>query len=51
MIKIIEIFGEPILRGGQESYVMSTIQNMDRSGFILTYSLHIIVIISNINHI
>lgn len=35
MIKIIEILGEPILRGGQESYVMSTIQNMDRSGLYI----------------
>lgn len=29
MRRIIEIFGEPISWGGQESYVMSAIQNMD----------------------
>ena len=29
--KVLEVFGEPISRGGQESYVMSILQNMDLS--------------------
>lgn len=29
MRRVIEIFGEPISWGGQETYVMSTLQNMD----------------------
>lgn len=29
--KVLEVFGEPISRGGQESYVISTLQNMDLS--------------------
>lgn len=31
MKKVLEVFGEPISRGGQESYVMTTLQNMDLS--------------------
>lgn len=31
MKKVLEVFGEPISRGGQESYVISTLQNMDLS--------------------
>ncbi|MGN9135091.1 glycosyltransferase [Clostridium sp. HCP1S3_B4] len=32
MKKVLEVFGEPISSGGQESYVMSTLKNMDLSG-------------------
>lgn len=32
MIKVLEVFGEPISNGGQESFVINVIQNMDRSG-------------------
>ena len=32
MKKVLEVFGEPISRGGQESYVISALQNMDMSG-------------------
>ena len=32
MKRILEIFGEPISRGGQESFVMSALHNMDLSG-------------------
>ncbi|CAI3382041.1 glycosyltransferase family 1 protein [Enterococcus cecorum] len=32
MKRILEVFGEPISRGGQESYVMSTLQNMNLTG-------------------
>lgn len=32
MKKVLEVFGEPISRGGQESYVMSILQNMNLSG-------------------
>ena len=31
MKRVLEVFGEPISRGGQESYVLSAIQNMDLS--------------------
>lgn len=31
MKKVLEVFGEPISKGGQESYVMSALQNMDLS--------------------
>lgn len=31
MKKVLEVFGEPISRGGQESYVISALQNMDLS--------------------
>lgn len=32
MIRILEVFGEPISRGGQESYVMNNLMHMDFSG-------------------
>lgn len=32
MIRILEVFGEPISRGGQESYVMNNLTHMDFSG-------------------
>lgn len=32
MIRVLEVFGEPISRGGQESYVMSAITNMNTQG-------------------
>lgn len=32
MTKVLEVFGEPISNGGQESFVINVIQNMDRSG-------------------
>lgn len=31
MVRVLEVFGEPISRGGQESYVMSTLTHMDLS--------------------
>lgn len=31
MIRVLEVFGEPISRGGQESYVMTALQHMDLS--------------------
>ncbi len=31
MIRVLEVFGEPISRGGQESYVMSALTHMDLS--------------------
>lgn len=33
MRRILEVFGEPISRGGQESYVMNVLQHMDLTGF------------------
>lgn len=32
MKRVLEVFGEPISRGGQESYVMTALQHMDLSG-------------------
>lgn len=32
MKRVLEVFGEPISRGGQESYVLSALQNMSLSG-------------------
>ncbi len=37
MIKILEVFGEPISHGGQESYVMSQLTHMSRSGFLFDF--------------
>ena len=34
-IKVIEIFGEPINRGGQESFVMSSLQHIDLSDLLI----------------
>lgn len=33
MIRVLEVFGEPISRGGQESYVMNVLQHMDLQEF------------------
>ena len=31
MIKVLQVFGEPISRGGQETFVMNAYRNIDRS--------------------
>ena len=36
-MRILEVFGEPISNGGQESFVVNTIWNMDRTGMKIDY--------------
>lgn len=36
-MKILEVFGEPISNGGQESFVMNTVWHMDRTGLEIDY--------------
>lgn len=36
-MRILEVFGEPISNGGQESFVINTLWNMDRSGMEIDY--------------
>ena len=48
-MKILEVFGEPILNGGQEAFVVSFVKEIDSEQFhfdLLTYD-HLIYIMIN----